>query len=182
MDKATIALVKDRDEGGWPGDKAEQDLFIQLHEYFTKKGLSVVLLHGPILFEFKPGAKLSSESNEGKPGFKTPDENERDFLILVKEYNLIINIEVKATLNSGKAGEANKQLKISRDILKKNFGQSESQDGAQIKFVGMVYSDNIDDLDQFCQRCSQFVLHQGNLEDNLDKIFETNTKGELMKT
>ncbi len=175
IEDAKRALIKPTLDGSLEGELTERALINNLKAYFEKKGYSVIILINPIIY------KLDGNFGKSKKLGEKDLPHERDVILICKGFNVILNIEAKATLNSGSGKKACSQLEISRDYIKANFEDTSGSQTEEWKFVGMVYADKFVDAEQFeCDHCKQFVLDENNLEDCLDNIFKEPPKGRII--
>ena len=169
FEEAKRALVKPTLDGSLDGEQTERALIKNLKSYFEKKGYSVIILINPTIYKL-----------HGKCGKSTSEdaEHERDVILICKGFNVIMNIESKATISRKSGNKACSQLEISRNYFKDNFEDEIGPRSEEWKFVGMVYAKEIHDTEKFdCDDCKQFLLDESNLEGNLDKIFKEPPKG-----
>ena len=117
------------------GDQPEKDLYEELKKFFSGKSEDVVVLHGSELLE------LDLEKRKKK------DKAEKDYLIINKTHQYVMNIEVKATISLEKhekkknvwkntLEEAGNQVKECKQIFEDIFGSDITNSW---RFIGAVY-------------------------------------------
>ena len=124
------------------GDLAEEELFIELKRFYTKR--KVVVFWGPKLR--LPGKKGGSQ--------------EFDFVIIDQELKAVIGIESKATLNTKTGQSAAAQTQRLKELLEQYFAtELTSPDWC---FVAMVHYNKFALKQPVCLTCSPFTIHGAN--------------------
>ena len=124
------------------GDLAEEELFIELKRFYTKR--KVVVFWGPKLR--LPGKKGGSQ--------------EFDFVIIDQELKAVIGIESKASLNTKTGQSAAAQTQRLKELLEQYFAPELSS--SDWCFVAMVHYNNFALKQPVCPTCSPFTIHGAN--------------------
>ena len=122
------------------GDITEKDFAEQLKKFYSNN--NVVILQGGIF---------------RVPGKGKGVIEEHDFIIIDKEYKLIICIESKVTLTGSTGHSAIEQTKKLQKLLEEYFA-SELTSGEWC-FVGMIFTERVNTKQPICPTCSPFIIN-----------------------